>query len=41
MQTGVADGGWREVHGVPDGAKVIVEGMLLLNEGDAVRVAGE
>ena len=41
VQTGVADGGWREVHGVPDGAKVIVEGMLLLNEGDAVRVAGE
>ncbi len=41
VKAGITDGGWREVHGVPDGAKVIVEGMLLVNEGDAVRVAGE
>ena len=41
VEVGVSDGGWREVRGVPDGAKVIVEGMLLLNEGDAVRAAGE
>ena len=41
VEVGIADGAWREVHGVPDGARVVVEGMLLVNEGDAVRVAGE
>lgn len=41
VEAGTADGGWREVRGVPEGARVVVEGMLLVNEGDAVRVAGE
>ena len=41
VTAGVTDGGWREVRGVAEGARVVVEGMLLVNEGDAVRVAGE
>lgn len=41
VEAGASDGGCREVRGVPEGAKVIVDGMLLVNEGDAVRVAGE
>ncbi len=41
VETGVADNGWREVRGVAEDARVIVEGMLLVNEGDAVRVVGE
>ncbi len=41
VETGVSYDGWREVRGVPEGTRVIVEGMLLVNEGDEVRVAGE
>ncbi len=41
VEAGASFEGWREVKGVPEGAKVIVEGMLLVNEGDEVRVAGE
>lgn len=41
VATGLADGGWREVRGVPEDARVIVDGMLLVNAGDAVRVAEE
>ncbi len=38
VETGIVSGGWREVRGVPESAKVVLEGMLLVNEGDEVRV---
>lgn len=41
VETGVSCGGWREVRGVPAGTRVIMDGMLLVNEGDAVRVVEE
>ncbi|MCR5413138.1 MAG: efflux RND transporter periplasmic adaptor subunit [Kiritimatiellae bacterium] len=41
VEAGLSRDGWREVRGVPEGAKVIAEGMLLVNEGDSVRIAGE